>query len=178
MCGQNLVWMSILLVVQLLCGWCAYKGVQEQRSQRNPIPKAPTNGGVFDIVGGRRLGYQRRTWEDRLEQSPFLFILQRFWHWGMPCARTSLMCLKHQQLVGRRFIPSPQRPWVSKIQVGSYQPHDLRLLHRQIPVPSSPTRVHRRLLSGLQWPKTMLVCTYIHISYLLSPTCPSTLINV
>ena len=131
----------ILICMQLRSGWDPHKGIQEQRSQRDPIPKATANGSVFDAMGSWRLGHKRWVGENWLEESPILCLLQRLRHWGMPCPRAIELPLEPLQLVGRACLQGT-KPYASQeLPMGESQSHDLWLLHRQISLPSNPKGV-------------------------------------
>ncbi|PIN07382.1 Xyloglucan:xyloglucosyl transferase [Handroanthus impetiginosus] len=80
------------------------RGIAFPKSQ----PMGPTHGCVLHSLGSRRLGHKRRTREDRLEQSPILFLLQGLRHRRLSSARARKLSFKPEQLVGGRRVPSAE----------------------------------------------------------------------
>lgn len=125
------------LSVQIFSGRCAHQSVQEQRGKGGPIPESSAHGGLLDPVGGRRLGHERRPREDRLEQGPFLCLLQGLRHRGLLRPRILELPLEPWQLVGGPRLQGAQPSPGQAVPLGPNQPHDLRLLPGPLEVPHS-----------------------------------------
>lgn len=133
--------------LQIFCGWSTHKGVQEQRSQRNPLPQIPTHGSLLHIMGSRRLGYKGWDRKDRLEQSPFLCLHEELRARRLPHAGALNLPVQPLKLVGGSCLSTAQRRPSKKLPLGSHEPLDLRLLHRQISIPSDSTWMFGRDLN-------------------------------
>ncbi|KAK6152825.1 hypothetical protein DH2020_012464 [Rehmannia glutinosa] len=113
--------------------------VYENNEARGIPFRNSTNGSLLPLSGGRRLGYRGGLEKIDWSKAPFYAYYKDFDIEGCSMSGPS-SCASNPSNWWEVASHSTIEPRSSQaLSLGPYEPHDLRLLHRQVPLPGYPT---------------------------------------